>query len=81
METHLLDLANEYEDFEAVIIVAGAVLKKESRIPELVVGLSRNAIRVDELAATMIDNATNGSGSGIIKNEELRKRGKALLRK
>ncbi|KAE9365713.1 hypothetical protein N431DRAFT_385569 [Stipitochalara longipes BDJ] len=81
VETKLLDLADEYSDFETVIIHSGGVLRKENWIPELAVGLSRVAIRIDELAAFMVDSAVNGVGSGTVGNEELRKKGKALLEK
>ncbi|KAN0104872.1 hypothetical protein V8E51_010617 [Hyaloscypha variabilis] len=81
VETKLLDLADKYSDFETVIIYAGMVLRKENRIPERVVGLSRIAIRIDELAAAMVDSAVNGVGSGTVGNKELRRKGKALLGK
>jgi hypothetical protein len=57
------------------------VLRKENRIPERVVGLSRIAIRIDELAAAMVDSAVNGVGSGTVGNKELRRKGKALVGK
>jgi len=43
--------------------------------------LSCIAVRVNELAAAMIDSAVNGKGSGTLSNRVLRKRGKALLRR
>jgi hypothetical protein len=55
-------------------------MKKESPVPEVLVGLSRQAIRVDELAAAMIDTAINGSEVDTIGNAELRRRGKKLLK-
>jgi hypothetical protein len=79
-ELKLIDLAKENEVFEAVVIKCGYVMKKESPVPEVLVGLSRQAIRVDELAAATIDTAINGSATDTIGNAELRKRGKKLLR-
>jgi hypothetical protein len=79
-EFKLIDLAKENEGFEAVVIKCGYVMKKESPVPEVLVGLSRQAIRVDELAAAMIDTAINGSATDTIGNAELRRRGKKLLR-
>jgi len=79
-ETKLLELAEENRDFEAVIVKCGFVLKKESAVPEVVVGVSRNAIRVDELAAAMIESAVMGGGSQTIGNGELREMGKRVLK-
>ena len=64
---------------ETVIIKAGLVIGKEHWIPEWVVGVSRLAIRVDGLAAAMVDCAVGGSGSGTLGNGELRRRGGGLL--
>lgn len=68
--------------FEAVIIQAAYVLPKmsESCVPEFVVALSRKAIRVDELAATMVDVGLHRDGSGRIGNGDLRRRGREVLR-
>jgi hypothetical protein len=79
-ELKLIDLAKENEGFEAVVIKCGYVMKKESPVPEVLVGLSRQAIRVDELAAAMIGTAINGNEADIIGNAELRRRGKKLLK-
>jgi hypothetical protein len=63
-----------------VVIKCGYVMKKESPVPEVLVGLSRQAIRVDQLAAAMIDTAINGSEMNTIGNTELRRRGKKRFR-
>ena len=77
----MLELAEKNKDvFEAVIIKCGYVVEKESAVPEVLVGMSRNAIRVDELAAAMVESAVMGSGSKTIVNAELRNMGKRLLR-
>jgi transcription initiation factor TFIIIB Brf1 subunit/transcription initiation factor TFIIB len=75
-----LELAEKNPDFEAVIIKCGYVLKKESVVPDVLVGASRNAIKVDELAAAMVELAVMGSGSNTIGNAELRSMGKRLLK-
>ena len=79
-ETKLLELAEKNSDFEAVIIKCGYVLKKESAVPEVLAGVSRNAIKVDELAAAMVEIAVMGSGSKTFGNSELRSMGKGLLK-
>jgi len=79
-ETKLLKLAEENGNFEAVVVKCGYVLKKESSVPELLVEASRNAIRVDELAAAMVELAVMGSRSQTIGNAELRSMGKRLLK-
>ncbi|PVH79791.1 hypothetical protein DL98DRAFT_655184 [Cadophora sp. DSE1049] len=81
-ETTLLDLAKENPDvLETVIIQAAYVTAKrsESWIPEWMVAVTGLAIRVDELAAVMVDEAATGMGCGKIPNEVLRERGKKLL--
>lgn len=70
-ETKLFDLAEESRDvFETVIVQATYVIakKSESCVPEWVVGASRNAIRVDELAAAMLKIAVKGEGMGKVSN-------------
>ena len=61
---------------EAGIMVAAFVVK-ENCVPEVAVGSSRNAIQADELAAAMVDNAINWSGSGTVQIVELRTRVKS----
>jgi hypothetical protein len=83
-ETKLLDLAEQNSEvLETVIIKAALVVGKEKPIPEWVLGVSRNAIRVDELAAAMLDVALYGKGlsSDTIGNVELRRRGRVILGK
>jgi hypothetical protein len=54
-ENRLFELAEQNRDIiETVVIKCAYVVPKESMMPDLVVGLSRNAIRVDELGAAMI---------------------------
>ncbi|KAE9374156.1 hypothetical protein N431DRAFT_404684 [Stipitochalara longipes BDJ] len=79
-ETKLLELAEKNADFEAAVIKCGYVLRNESAVPEVLVEVSRNAIRVDELAAAMIEIAVMGSGSKTFGNSELRSMGKRLLK-
>jgi hypothetical protein len=63
-----------------VVVKCGYVLKKDSAVPEVLVGVSRNAIRVDELAVAMVEIAVGGSGSKTFGNSELRSMGKRLLK-
>jgi hypothetical protein len=79
-ETRLLELAEKSGNFEAVMIKCGYVLKKDNIVPELLVDFSKQAIRVDELAAAMVELAVMGSGSKTIWNAELRGVGKRLLK-
>jgi hypothetical protein len=79
-ETRLLKLAEENRDFEAVVIKCGYVLRKETPVPDVLVSMSRQAIRVDELAAAMVELAVMGSESKTIGNAELRSMGKRLLK-
>jgi hypothetical protein len=79
-ETELFGLAENNGDFEAVVVKCGYVLKKKSALPEVLVGVSGNAIRVDELAGAMVELAVMGRGSGTIGNAELRTMGKKLLK-
>jgi len=49
-------------------------------LPDVAAVLTRNALRVNELAAAMIDNAVTGKGSETVGNMELRRRGKSILK-
>ena len=81
-ETKLLELANENLDvLETLIIKAALVVGKKNPMPELIIWASRNAIRVDELAAAMIDIAMNGSATNTVENAMLRQMGKKLSEK
>lgn len=81
-ETKLLELAEQNSDvLETFIIKAALVVGKEKPVPEFVLGVSRNAIRVDELAAAMIDVALRGSANDTLGNAKLRQMGKKLLDK
>jgi len=80
-ENKLLELSEQNaEVFETVIIKAAYVVRKESKVPDLVVGLSRNAIRVNELAAAMVDYALDRHGSETVGNAKLRLLGRKLLK-
>jgi len=63
-----------------VVIKCAYVVPKESMIPDAVVGLSRNAIRVDELGAAMVNCALDRHGSETVGNTELRNLGRRLLK-
>lgn len=81
-ETKLLELAKENsEALETVIIKAALVVGKKKPVPDFVLGVSRNAIRVDELAAAMIDIALNGSATDTVGNARLRQMGRKLLKR
>jgi hypothetical protein len=56
------------------------VVGKEKPVPEFVLSASRSAIRVDELAAAMVDIALNGSATDTVGNANLRQMGKRLLK-
>jgi hypothetical protein len=75
-----LELVEKSGNFETVVIKCGYVLKKDNAVPELLVDFSKQAIRVDELAAAMVEIAVMGSGSKTIRNAELRSLGKRLLK-
>lgn len=79
-EVELNAITKEHDDFESVIIQCGMVLKKGSALLGPFVGLGRVAIRVDELAAAMVDIALHRSGSQLYGNSELRSIGKSVLK-
>lgn len=62
-----------------MVIKCAYVVTKESLIPDAVIGLSRNAIRVDELGAAMVNCALDRHGSETVGNTELRTLGRKLL--
>ena len=65
--------------FEASFVKPGYVLPKGSWMPDAVVGLSRS-VRVDELAAAMVEMAVRGKGEEqILENATLKRWGRELL--
>lgn len=83
-ENRLFELSKQHtEIFEAVIIKAAYVIPKSalcSMIPDLAVGCSGNAIRVEELGAAMVCCALDRHGSETVWNGELRSIGRRLLK-
>lgn len=55
------------------------MLSKGNKLMSMVSGLSRS-VRVDELAAVMVDTALNGSEKQITEYNELGPRGRTLLK-
>jgi hypothetical protein len=82
-ETKLIDLAKANEKtFETYILRPGGIRPKEAlMLPDFIVG-SFN-VRVDEVAATLIDSAVNGDemGRNTLENADIVKRGRQLLSK
>lgn len=64
--------------FDSFVVRPGAVLAKDTGMPGWAVGLTMS-VKVDHLAATMIDVALNGSEIKTIENAALGSRGKTLL--
>ncbi|KAE8450178.1 hypothetical protein EG329_006959 [Mollisiaceae sp. DMI_Dod_QoI] len=63
-ENRLFELSKQNSVvFETVIIKAAYVVPKDSKVPDMVVGLSGNAIRVNELAAAMVIYTLDRHGS------------------
>lgn len=64
--------------FDAIIARPAFVLKKDSYLNMLVsLGLT---VKVDELAAALMDTAVRGSEGPFIENDALRRKGDALLK-
>ncbi len=55
------------------------MLSKENRMMSVIMGLSRS-VRVDELAAVLVNTALNGSETQTIEYDVLRPQGRALLK-
>jgi len=55
------------------------VLSKENRMMSVIMGLSRS-VRVDELAAVLVNTALNGSETQTIEYDVLGPQGRALLK-
>ena len=69
--------------WETFIVKPGGVLWKDSYITGLLgcVFGSNLSIRIDELAATMVDVAMNGSEDPILLNRDIVLKGRELLRR
>ena len=80
VENKLINFEEKHPDtFEAVILKPGAVLGKNNPIPQVFYGMA-SAIRVDTLAATMIDLALNGrKGQQTLEIADLERRGREAL--
>jgi hypothetical protein len=79
-ENGLLAVQENNSNFEVSIVRPGGVLAKGNAMPNLLINLSLS-IKVDELAAVMIDEAvSDAKGAKTLENNALRNRAKELLK-
>lgn len=80
LRTNLLSFARQHRHvFETFVVKPGSVLSKENRMMSVIMGLSRS-VRVDELAAVLVNTALNGSETQTIEYDVLGPQGRALLK-
>ncbi|KAF8848313.1 hypothetical protein BDZ45DRAFT_606075 [Acephala macrosclerotiorum] len=77
-EIQLVDFAQSHSNFQSYIMRPSGVLTKENTIKNYLMGFVPS-VRVDELAATMVDVAINGAKMQTWENGQLAKRGRELL--
>jgi hypothetical protein len=58
---------------------AGVLPKASSGVKDAMMGMTLGSIKVDQLAAVLVDTAVNGSKVQTMENRELGKRGRELL--
>ncbi len=80
VENKLIDFEEKHPyTFETIITKPGAVLGKGNPVPQMLYGVAK-AIKVDTLAAAMIDLAiSGGKGKQTMENADLEERAKAAL--
>lgn len=80
VENKLIEFEEKHPDtFETFITKPGAVLGRGNPIPQMLYGAAR-AIKVDTLAAAMIDLAiSGGKGKQALENADLEEKGRAAL--
>jgi len=75
VENELLAYAKDHHDtFETCILRPGMVLSKETSLKSLILGFGPS-VRVDVLAAVMLDVALNGSNHQILENSDINRLG------
>lgn len=75
----LVEFSDQRRDsFQTFMVQPGWVLSKESMVPNIVMRLGR-WVRVNELAAVMMDIALSGSKIQIMSNDALVNQGRVLL--
>ena len=80
VENELVAIGRQHEEtFEAVYVRPAGVTAKNSVVAALPF-TSAMAVSVDAVAAVMVDVAIHGSSEEIIRNEDIIRRGKALLK-
>lgn len=78
-EMALLDFAGSGEEFETVILRPAGVRPRSSIVvPDYFGGAGFN-VRVEELAAVLLDSAMGGAGMGTVENGEIVRRGRQIL--
>jgi hypothetical protein len=58
---------------------AGVLPKASSGVKNAMMGMTLGSIKIDQLAAVLVDTAVNGSKVQTMENGELGKRGRELL--
>ena len=58
---------------------AGVLPKTSSGVRDAMMGVALGSIKIDHLAAVLVDTAVNGSRVQTMENRELGKRGRELL--
>ncbi|KAE8449411.1 hypothetical protein EG329_008312 [Mollisiaceae sp. DMI_Dod_QoI] len=80
VEAKLLDFAQSHSsNFQSYIMRPAGVLTKDTGVKNYLMGFVPS-VRVDELAATMLDVAINGAKMQTWENRDLAKRGRELLK-
>jgi hypothetical protein len=76
----LIEFSEKTKGFESYIMrPAGVLPKVSSGVKDAMMGMTLGSIKVDQLAAVLVDTALNGSKVQTMENKELGKRGKELL--
>lgn len=75
-----MNTASKNASFEPAIVRPGGVLPKSPSVFQQASGMLFPNVRVDELAATMIDLALNSKSGELLENAELKSRGAQLLK-
>jgi len=80
IENELLELQNQHSDgFATFVVRPGMVLSKERTVMNAVASMGPS-IKVDELAAAILNIALTGDGAQIVENDVLGREGRQLLK-
>lgn len=78
-ESGLLALSEKYPGFEVIVERPMGIIKEAPTVREILVGAVFPNVRVNDLAAVMVEAAIEGQDQQVYENKDIARKGKSLI--